>query len=235
MPASSQTLVREGPAAAGIVLTVATPDYVDRWRFCIESQKAYCARHGYEYQLHSAALPGLNAKWAKIQYTIDALQRDAAVMLIDADAEITSDAPPFETLLAERPHSDILYALGVSGRLNSGVLVLRPGAGSVATQFLQTCLDERDIPVAPENFVTAEGENGRLIELIAREPFASRAKVIDRAWNCTSPGCYAAAHVRHYTGPLRLAAEEGTLQPPPKGYRKKRRSLGAKLRRLLRV
>lgn len=205
---------------AAVVLTVATPDYAKEWQFCINSQRKYCGTHHYRYIVRSEPLPGLHPKWSKLQYTIDELAKGEPVMLIDADAEFARDAPAFHELLAAHPNHDILFSRGVSGRLNSGVMIFRPGEASVASDYLKACLARRHVPVAKENFVTIEGENGHLIELIAEEPYASRAMVIGREWNCTSPECYANAIIRHYTGPLRQAAQRNELRPAPKGFRR---------------
>lgn len=220
----------------GVVLTVATPDYAKRWQFCMKSQRDYCARHGYEYAVHSEALEGLHPKWSKLQFTLDALASGVPVLLIDADAEIVRNAPPFHLML-DAYEGDILFTKGASKRLNSGVMIFRAGAESLAADYLQAALDRRHEPVAEEHFVTAEGENGHLIAIIAEPRYSDRASVIGREWNGTTPELYPFAYVRHYTGPLRQAALRGDLKPRPKGFRRSgslQTRLLHKIRRLLR-
>jgi hypothetical protein len=193
------------------IVSIATPDYAREWSFCVASHRRYCDAHGIKYLLFSGLDAPLHPKWSKLQYTLDALSRADGVMLLDADAEFSPACPHFGDLLDAQPEADILYANGVSGRLNSGVLIFRGGGSSVARAFLSRCLERRTTPVQSANFVTAEGENGHLIEIIQEEAFQKRSAVIPTLWNCTVPEGFQAAHIRHYTGPLRQALDSGRL------------------------
>lgn len=203
---------------AGQLLTVATPDYASRWRFCLESQNRYGARHGYDRTVHMTSVDGLHPKWAKVRYAIDGLKQGRSVMLIDADAEIAADCPPFTGLMQGHITSDIFYVRGASGRLNGGVMLFRCGPGSTALSYLETCLASRKRPLAAEHFVTSEGENGHMIQVMSEAGFADRALVLPREWNCTVSEGYRAAYVRHYTGQLRDAARRGLLDPQPADF-----------------
>ena len=193
------------------IVSVATPDYARTWSFCIASHRAYCDVNGIEYGLFSGSGQPLHPKWSKLHYTLDALASADGVMLLDADAEFAPTCPHFGNLLNEYPAADILYANGVSGRLNSGVVIFRGGASSVASDFLLRCLEQRTTPVKSANFVTTEGENGHLIEIMQEERFRSKAAVLSRDWNCTVPEGFDSAHIRHYTDKLRSALDNGKL------------------------
>jgi hypothetical protein len=193
------------------IVSVATPDYARTWAFCIASHRAYCAAKGIQYSLFSGLDQPLHPKWSKLQYTLDALKSADGVMLLDADAEFSPTCPNFGDLLDQYPAADILYANGLSGRLNSGVVVFRGGASSVASDYLLRCLEQRTTPVKSANFVTTEGENGHLIEVMQEERFKAKAAVLSRDWNCTVPEGFASAYIRHYTDKLRNALDKGQL------------------------
>jgi hypothetical protein len=193
------------------IVSVATPDYARTWSFCIASHRAYCNARGIQYQLFSGLDQPLHPKWSKLQYTLDALKTADGVMLLDADAEFAPDAPHFGELLKQYPEADILYANGVSGRLNSGVVIFRGGPSSVGPAYLLRCLEQRTTPVNAANFVTAEGENGHLIQVMQEERFQQKAAVLPRDWNCTVPEGFGTANIRHYTDKLRRALDRGEL------------------------
>jgi hypothetical protein len=204
------------------IVSVATPDYARTWSFCIASHRAYCDAKGVQYRLFSGLDQPLHPKWSKLQYTLDALVSAEGVMLLDADAEFSSTCPHFGDLLNEYPAADILYANGISGRLNSGVVVFRGGASSVASDFLLRCLEQRTTPVQSANFVTAEGENGHLIQIMQEERFRTKSAILSRDWNCTVPEGFDAAYIRHYTDKLRNALDRGMLprRRPLASYRR---------------
>lgn len=195
------------------ILAIATQDYAEKWFFCIQSHIRYAARHGHEYRLHADSAAGLHPKWGKFIFTINMLRTSDYVMLVDADAEFSAQAPDFVGLMQSHPDHDLLYAAGNSGRLNSGVLMMRGGADSKAVAILEHCLANRDIPVPPEDFVTAEGENGHLIHAIKRPEFAAAVCEVERLWNCTHSVEYERAHIRHYTNELGNAFREGRVRP----------------------
>ena len=208
------------------ILAIATHDYAEKWLFCIKSHILYSSRQGHEYRLHSSGVDGLHPKWAKFIFTIAMLREHDAVMLIDADAEFAANAPDFTELLQANPGYDMLYALGNSGRLNSGVLIMRGGGNSAAIAILEHCLDNRETPVPPEDFVTTEGETGHLINAIKQSQFAGKVMEISQTWNCTNRAGYASAHIRHYTNELGRAFYEGRLDQKPAGRRWVLRRLG---------
>ena len=62
------------------------------------------------------------------------------VLLIDCDAEIAADCPPFTDVLTTSAEHDFFFVRGISGRVNSGVLILRGGADSASSALLRDCL-----------------------------------------------------------------------------------------------
>ncbi|GAA2867553.1 hypothetical protein GGQ99_001277 [Aminobacter niigataensis] len=186
-----------------VVLSIATPDYAIRWRFCIDSHYSYCRRLGYEYQMVDPSHYALHPKWAKLEAAVSCLEGGHDVLLIDADAEIDKRCPRFADLFEQSPSVDILSVKGISGRPNSGVLALRGGQSSVAATFLRECLARREEPVPTEDFVTEEGENGHVIWLLKQARFAERSGDLPRFWNCSDPESAEQAYVRHYTNHLR--------------------------------
>lgn len=89
------------------VLSIATRDYAQRWRFCIDSQSIYCRRNGYEHHVIDPQGSDLHPKWAKLEAGLKLFNMGYDVLLVDADAEITQQCPPFMASLIERPTSDI--------------------------------------------------------------------------------------------------------------------------------
>ncbi|MDR7039430.1 hypothetical protein J2X36_004206 [Methylobacterium sp. BE186] len=189
------------PEPRPVALTVATPDYARTWRFCIDAQSAYCRRHAYEHRVIDPSRSPLHPKWAKLEAAVGLLRQGRDVLLIDADAEISETCPPFMDLLASHPDRDIFCVKGISGRPNSGVMLLR--AGGLALRFLEACLAHRQEPVPPEDFVTSEGENGHVIWMLKRRPYADALAELPLAWNCSDPARSEHAFIRHYTNHLR--------------------------------
>jgi hypothetical protein len=204
-----------------VVLSIATEDYAQQWRFCIDSQHQYCRRHGYQYQLIDPAQSQLHPKWAKIEATERLLNKGLPVLLLDVDTEILKHTPPFTDLItADR---DILVANGNSGRPNSGVMIFSASPGSVASAFVNDCLAARLSPVPAEDFVTKEGENGHVINLLRRPEYASRTFILDSKWNCSDPEFAANAYIKHYTNrlhPKRFANKDTASSSGPVSQRR---------------
>lgn len=192
-----------------IVLCVADQSFQTRWDFCLQSQEAYASRFGYRYVLKETPVEGLNLKWSKLAYAAEYLEADHPVLLIDADAEIRDSAPDFQAELNPKLTGSILYVNGVSGRPNSGVLML---SGIEAHCFLLECIKERNNPVEASFRVTASGENGHVISVLAQKRYEVAARELPVEWNCSQPELAGNAHIRHYTNNLRKALFGGTFQ-----------------------
>lgn len=97
---------------------------------------------------------------------------------------------------------------------------MRGGTSSVAIPIMQYCLDNRKTPVPAEDFVTAEGENGHLINAIKQPQFCNKVNQIDIKWNCTVLDAYEDAYIRHYTNQLGREYHEGSLFKKPVGWKR---------------
>lgn len=215
---SAGSPIEQRPSPA-VVLTVATQDYAQRWRFCIDSQAKYCRRHGFQHRVLNPSRSSLHPKWAKLEATLDLIRSGTPVLLLDADTEIANSCPAFTDLITS--DKDILVANGTSGRPNSGVMVFSPSPDGLAANFLELCLASRLTPLPPEDFVTEEGENGHVIHLLKRPTFAARTTILDGKWNCSDPNLAAGAYIRHYTN--RLRASHSLSGAIKKGGEKRRR------------
>jgi len=207
-------LPEDEPSSIGLrrsVLTIATADFAGRWRFCLDSQRRYCERQRYAHLIIDPPAGELHPKWAKLDSALRLIET-GHVFLVDADCEFTLGCPAFETVLDAHPFHDIFFVNGISGRPNTGALILRGGRPSLAAAFLRECLASRHDPVPPEDFVTSEGENGHVISILKRSPYRSRAYSLPLAWNCSLPDHAAEAYILHYTNHLRAWFER---QSPP--------------------
>ena len=193
--------------ARAVVLTVATSDYADQWRFCIESQRRYCEREGFEHHVVDPYKMSVHPKWAKLILALKLIER-CDILLVDADAEIAADCPRFVGILDEHKGQDILFVKGISGRPNSGVLMLRGGSGGAASAFLNECIARKNVPVPDVDFVTAEGENGHVINVLKIPMFAERAAELPSEWNCSEPLLAEKAYIKHYTNRLRSKLDD---------------------------
>lgn len=196
-----------------LLLCVATDGYAALWNFCIESHRVYCKTHGIEYRLVRNCLPGLNAKWSKLKIARDLLAEGYTVMLVDADTRISQDAPHFKSCMTNR-RKGIYAALGTSGRPNSGVMILKGGRSRQAMKFLDACLEDRETPVARENYVTSDGENGHVIAYLQKRPHSSSLQILDDRWNCTHIEGADDAHIQHFTNLLGKAFKRGDWTLP---------------------
>lgn len=211
------------------LVTIATDGFQYLWLHCIESQQRYAACHGYDHQLMTTnAYPTLPPHWAKVKACLALLMGGHNVFLLDSDACIRAHAPRFTDLLEREPGCDIFIANGWSGRPNSGVVLFRGGAGSLAPAFLERCLANRHKELPEEDRVTAHGENGHFIHFLKDEPFRSKTFILDERWNKIVPPATSGDFIIHYTGPMRAqgGAMDGcvplpapALSRPPLGWR----------------
>lgn len=190
-------------AAKATVLTVSTPNYSKEWRFCIDSQIKYSRRYNFFSKVVDPIGIEGHAKWAKLILALEILKDGHDVLLIDADAEISHTCPSFIEILNEHINYDIFIANGISGRPNSGVMILRGGTNSCAIKFLEQILKARNTAVPKEDFVTGEGENGHVIHFLKQEPYKSKYYELSQQWNCSLVSKARNAFIRHYTNDLR--------------------------------
>src|SRR5689334_8011003 len=94
---------------ARIVLTIATADWAERFRVCIDRPRGYAERHCFEHRLVDPVAMRLNPKWSKLDIAVGLLRKGHDVLLIDADAEIDRTCPPFTAVLEDLKARDIFF------------------------------------------------------------------------------------------------------------------------------
>ena len=192
---------------AVLVFSIALNAY-ERWfRTCLESQRAYCQRHGFRYEVVSWAPRPLTAResaWLKVLLLHNALKdldgeggADGSgggwTAFIDADCLVRPHAPSFVTAMeAEAGEADICVANGFSGRLNSGVIFCRRTAR--ARDFLGQMLEGADRPVPRAD--RTQYENGHFIHYAKDNPIIH---TMGETWNNNSQ-IDESSYVQHYSG-----------------------------------
>jgi hypothetical protein len=183
-----------------LVFSIALGNYKEKFLPCIDSQKHYCKKLGYSYLLIDSsprAMTASESAWLKIGLMDKFLgQHWEYVIFIDADCEIREHAPGIVLNIKDNPRS-VFFATGYSGRINSGVIIVRNHTDSIS--FFQKILRHcDDIMPAPDK---ALYENGHVIH------FGKNTSCVGllphKEWNNNSeydPESF----IQHYSGgPLR--------------------------------
>lgn len=182
-----------------LVFSLALNGYQFTYRNEIRSHRVYAKKHSLDYALISRPLfTGLLMEccWLKLVLALSALEAGYRwIFYIDADAEIREDCPDFRTV--EMPGKDVYMAPGYSGRLNSGVIIVKntPSAKS----FIKSVLKGYSTDLPREDRV-GWGENGHIIHF-ARN--LESLQTLPQEWNNNhNPNMH--DFVRHYSaGPMR--------------------------------
>ena len=182
-----------------LVFTLAFNGYDRLYGSCIKLQQAYAARYGYQYALlNQPRWTPLTreAAWAKIWLIRKALLDGWDwVFFIDCDAAPQPDAPPVQSL--EEPGKDLFLAPGFSGRVNSGVMILKNSAGTL--RFIEDIIENCEKPV-PKEDALSWGENGHVIHYSKKHP---GLKLLHHRWN-NNRDPELDDYIRHYSnGPMR--------------------------------
>jgi hypothetical protein len=180
------------------LITVADKTYLDKWKFCIESQDAYAEKYGYKRLLISKESGSLNFYWTKLPHAIDALRAGDLVLVLDADVEVKNSAPDFREVFDSPSTAHIALANGASGRPNSGVMMFK---GKVAIDFLSRVLESRLQKPNRENVVSSKGENGHIIQTLKK--YEKYYQELGIEWNCSIPEKINDAYFLHYTNHLK--------------------------------
>lgn len=104
--------------------------YRDRAAPCIESHRAYCRVHGYQYRLETNQLVEERVRplpWTKILLLqrLLANSRHEALVWLDADTLITNDLIRVEDWLGVLGEREILLTRDSNGVINTGVMVMK--------------------------------------------------------------------------------------------------------------
>jgi precorrin-6B methylase 2 len=162
-----------------IVTCLVTNSYLPKWIDCIDSQKRYCNKFGFEYDLVQEC-PHNNPWWYKIEHVRELLDRDYdCVILLDSDIFIRDTSPSILEIISVNDKF-IFVANGISNRINSGVIILK-NHEKVRTFFDQLISDKNNkIDSKDPDFVTSFGENGHIIKHCKN---SSIVQIIDSKWN----------------------------------------------------
>jgi hypothetical protein len=176
---------------------VASEDYLKKYRKCIDSQKKYCIKHGYEYIINSNSVDIVDWRdwyWKKLWVIPEILKKYDIAILIDADCEIKDNTPTIESII---DNNSIYYVLGASKRPNSGFLIFKNTDRS--KNFLKDVLSKRGKQLPPGCEV--KGENGYVIWSLNED--ATDTKELPILWNCSDPSLIDTAYIIHYTNKMR--------------------------------
>ncbi len=155
-----------------LVFSIALKGYSQLFKNCISSQRKYCEKHGMDYVLVDKSprqLLPIEAAWLKLFLLREALYTNKYnwIAFIDADCEIRDFSPSFILdLVKYDPSKSIFLAKGFSGRINSGVIILKNT--SEALLYLNNVINNGDLPVPKED--EALYENGHMIHFGKSNP-----------------------------------------------------------------
>jgi hypothetical protein len=174
--------------------------YGQAWRSCVRSHRRYAERSACDYVCVDLpwTVAATEAAWLKVALMVRVLEdrRYQWVLFVDADAMIRSSCPDFRAVAIPGP--DIYLAQGHSGRVNSGVMVVR--ASDASLRFFRELLSDCENVVTGED--AAPYENGHVIKHSRGNPTVG---LIERRWNNTvDPDLD--DYIRHFTGPMAVEA-----------------------------
>jgi len=179
-----------------LIFSIAQNGYEFTYSKCIKSQQLYASMNSYEYVLvnrPSWVNSPKESAWLKIPLIVKGLNRGYEwVVFIDADGEIRPQTPRIESI--EVPEKSIYLVHGHSGRINSGVIIVKNTAD--AKEFFEQILNTIEIDVPEED--KAPYENGHIIHHAKK---SRHVQILDQRWNNTD-NANLNDFVRHYTGPM---------------------------------
>ncbi len=182
-----------------LVISMGFNGYQWIWKRAATSHRAYCDRQNYDYifvkRPHFTALL-MECAWLKLPLLIGALSAGREwVLFIDCDTVISDDCPPLESVA--ETNKSLFMANGFSGRINSGVILVRNSPPVVA--LLNRIVANALSPLPPEDEV-GWGENGHVIHYAKS---FSGLRLLGSAWN-NNQDHKLRDYIRHYSaGPMR--------------------------------
>ena len=159
----------------------------------------YAKKHGYDYVAVKRPFItsiGRECAWLKVSLMLKAIESGySTIMFVDADAFMQERAPKIEVMF--EPDKTVYMAEGYSGRLNSGVIIIKNSVNSKVwlDELLKKCgLDSE------KNSDIGWGENGHIISLSRGRSFI---QTIDKRWNNNNDEGLD-DYIRHFSaGPMR--------------------------------
>ena len=207
-----------------LVFSIAVNGYQHIFRDNIHSHKAYAKKNHYEYICIEKPnhISNTEAAWLKIYLICMALKHGYDwVMFVDADCKIKPHTPAFTEL--EEPNKSIYCALGFSGHINSGVIIIK---NTYESRFFFNTVKincERSVPLPDW------GENSHMIFY---GNYCKNLKIIGKEWNNNS-NLNMDDYIRHYCSgtPMRTTM---TLSRKGKFYFYKNK-LSSKLKKIFSI
>lgn len=181
-----------------LVFSIALEGYSGLFRSCIKTQQDYCARFNFDYVLIDKSprpLLPTEAAWLKLFLLRAALECDYKwIAFIDADCEVRLHTPSFIQDLEQFNNSkSIFMAHGFSGRINSGVIMMKNS--KKAFDYLEEVIQNGDSPVSQED--QALYENGHMIHYGKNNP---NVQIIESVkWN-NNISLNENSYIQHYSG-----------------------------------
>lgn len=187
-----------------LMFSIAQNGYDFLYSKCIKSQQLYASHNSYEYVIVNrprwVSSRRDESAWLKIPLILEGLGKGYEwFFFVDADCEIRPQTPRIESL--EMPNKSLYLAPGHSGRVKSGVIIVKNADD--ATAFFQKVLSTAEMPIPQEDSV-GWGENGHVIHYLKKRELLH---IIDRRWN-NNTDVTLDDYIRHYTGPMRKHYEQ---------------------------
>ena len=182
-----------------LIVSMGFNGYQWAYRRNIDTHRAYARRHGYDCVfVKKPAFTRLlmECAWLKLPLMLAALRSGRPwVFYLDSDIEVKQETPAIETLFCDG--KTLYMANGLSGRLNSGVIIARNDPA--VTALLERIVDNA-LMIVPKEDRVGWGENGHVIHFAKN--FAG-LQLIDSVWNNNSDPKMD-DYLRHYSaGPMR--------------------------------
>ncbi len=182
-----------------LVFSIALEGYSQLFKNCITSQRKYCKKFGLDYVLVNKSprkLLPTEAAWLKVFLLREALltKKYSWIAFIDADCEIRDFSPLFiNDLKKYEDHKSVFMAHGFSGRINSGVILVKNTPEALV--YLNNVINHGDSPVPKED--EALYENGHMIHFGKTNPIVQILESVK--WN-NNQTIDEKSFIQHYSG-----------------------------------
>jgi hypothetical protein len=185
-----------------LVFSIGINGYGWAWSSCVRSHRKFAKHWSFDYACVDLpwTVSPTEAAWLKVPLIIRALEVGLYrwVLFLDADTRVRYDSPDFRCVATT--DYDVYMAHGHSGRLNSGVIMVRSSERSL--DFFRAVLSDCENTVPSED--AAPYENGHIIKHGKANPVVG---LLERRWNNTAERTLV-DYIRHFTGPM---AAEGSV------------------------